>query len=77
MENIIQKITQQYSAEVAHIKAVGRAEISISLKKEVDPTDFAQNLQDNLLAIIDDLSIVKINIIDANGTLTGSFSSNQ
>ena len=53
------------------------AELSISLKKEVNPADFAQKLQDNLLAIIDDLSIVKINIIDANGTLTGSFSSNQ
>lgn len=77
MENIIQKITQQYSAEVAHIKTVGRAELSISLKKEVNPADFAQKLQDNLLAIIDDLSIVKINVIDANGSLTGSFSSNQ
>lgn len=77
MENIIQKINQQYGAEVDHIKTVGRAELSIRLKKEVNPTDFAQKLQDNLLTIIDDLSIVKINIIDANGTLNGSFSSNQ
>lgn len=77
MENIIQKITQKYGTEIDYIKKVGTAELSIQLKKEVNATDFAQKLQDNLLTIIDDLSIVKINIVDQNGAIINSFSSNQ
>jgi hypothetical protein len=77
MENIIQKINQKYGVEVDQIKKIGQAEIAIYLEQSIDTTAFAQKLQDNLLDIIDDLSIVKINIIDANGIMIDSFSSNQ
>lgn len=77
MENIIQKITQQYGSEVNYIKKIGTAEIAVQLKKDVNTTNFAQKLQDNLVDIIDDLTIVKVNVIDANGNLIESFSSNQ
>ena len=77
MENISQKITEQYRAEIDQIKKVGNAELSVELSKDVNANEFAQKLQDNLLTIIDDLSIVKINIIDANGVMIDSFSSNQ
>jgi hypothetical protein len=77
MENIIQQINQKYKGEVNHIQKVGKVEISITLNRDVKAADFAQKLQDDLVKIIDELTIVKINIVDADGNLCYSFSSNQ
>lgn len=77
MENIIQKINQKYKDEINHIEKVGKVEISITLNRNVNPTDFAQKLQDDLVKNIDELTIVKINIIDAHGNQINTFSSNQ
>ena len=77
MENIIQQINQKYEGEINHIQKVGKVEISITLNRDVNTADFAQKLQDDLVKIIDELTIVKINIVDANGNLWHTFSSNQ
>lgn len=77
MENIIQKINQKYQVEINHIQKVGKVEISITLNRNVKATDFAQQLQNDLVNIIDELNIVKINILDANGNLIDTFSANQ
>ena len=75
MENIIQQINQKYKDEVNHIHKVGKVEISITLNRDVKAADFAQKLQDDLVKIIDELTIVKINIVDADGNLCDTFSS--
>ncbi|TKC02609.1 M18 family aminopeptidase [Pedobacter cryotolerans] len=77
MENIIQQINQKYEGEINHIQKVGKVEISITLNRDVKTADFAQKLQDDLVKIIDELTIVKINIVDADGNLCDTFSSNQ
>ena len=77
MENIIQQINQKYKGEVNHIQKVGKVEISIMLNRNINATDFAQKLQDDLVEIIDELTIVKINIIDAHGNQINTFSSSQ
>lgn len=77
MEELIEQLRNKYYNSIATIKTAGKAEITVTIAKETDATNFSQELQDHLIENIDKLSIVKINIVDCQGFLIDSFATNQ
>jgi hypothetical protein len=77
MEELIEQLQQTYFNEIANIKAVGKAEICITVADGSNAEHFSQELQDHLVATIDELDIIKINIVDSQGTVRDSFATNQ
>lgn len=76
MEEIIQQLAKTYQHQIAQLDRVSATEINVSLKNNVDATSFAQELKDHLVDLIDELTILKVNILDENGLLN-TFSTNQ
>ena len=77
MEELIANLKTKYNSEIADIKSAGAAEISVVLKQATDDTMFVSDLKDHLVQIIDELTIVKINVVDTDGNLIDSFATNQ
>lgn len=77
MEHIISQLREKYSTEIKNIVKVEETVIAIELLDTVQLTDFAQSLKDHLVELIDELTILKVNIVDANGKLLDSFATNQ
>jgi len=77
MEQIISQLREKYSTEIKNIAKVEETVIAIELLETVQLADFAQSLKDHLLELIDELTILKVNIVDANGKLLDSFATNQ
>lgn len=77
MENLIATLKEKYANQISVINQAGAAEINIHLNDNVNPAVFIQNLQNHFVELADELTIVKINIIDVNDNRVDSFSSNQ
>jgi hypothetical protein len=77
MEELIKQLRDKYFKSIADIKTTGKAEITVTIADEINAENFSQELQDHLVETIDELSIVKINIVDCQGTLIDSFATNQ
>jgi len=77
MEELINQLTAHYRSVIQNITIAGKAELNITLNSGADAVDFSQNLQDHLVEILDELTIVKINILAVDGKVVDSFSSNQ
>lgn len=77
MTDLNRQLQDKYAHEVETIETIGPAEITITLKPNVDAATFSQNLQDHLIEIIDQQSIIKIGILDHNRQLADSFATNQ
>ncbi|RZJ70441.1 MAG: hypothetical protein EOO47_23435 [Flavobacterium sp.] len=77
MEKLIATLKKKYDNQISEISQSGIAEINIQLKEGIESASFIQNLQNHFVELVDELTIVKINIIDANGNQIDSFASNQ
>ena len=76
MKELIEKLKRTYNDRIASIDSTGAAEINIRLN-EGAARDFVQTLKDHLIELVDELTIVKINVFDDQGVLIDSFASNQ
>jgi len=76
-EHIISQLRAKYSTEIKNIVRVEETVIAIELAENVQLADFAQSLKDHLVELIDELTILKVNIVDAKGKLLDSFATNQ
>jgi hypothetical protein len=77
MEELIGQLSNKYFDSIADIKATGKAEITIKVAEGTNGENFSQELQNHLIETIDELSIVKINIMDSKGAVIDSFATNQ
>lgn len=77
MENLIAILKEKYVNQISEIHQSGTAEIDIQITENTQANRFVQNLQNHFVELADELTIVKINIIDANGNKVDSFASNQ
>jgi hypothetical protein len=77
MEELIEQLRNKYYSTISDIKTTGKAEITLTVADEKNAENFSQELQDHLVEIIDGLTILKINIVDCQGTLIDSFATNQ
>lgn len=77
MEKLLQEITNRYPQQVSQIEQIKPTEINITLNDNTDIASFSQELQDHIIALIDELTILKVNLLSANGTIRDSFSTNQ
>lgn len=77
MEALIKQLKQTYPNKIAQINVAGTAEINITLAADTKAESFSQELQNHLVNTIDELEIIKINIIDSKGDVRDSFATNQ
>lgn len=77
MENIIAQLQSKYKKQIVKIETIDKAEISIVLADGVNASAFSQELQNHLVEIIDELTILQINIVDAKGDVKDQFATNQ
>jgi len=77
MDTLISKLKSKYHNQIKEIKTVGKAEISIKIRSEVHAPGFSQDLQDHLIEIIDELTILQVDILSEDGKLLDSFATNQ
>lgn len=77
METVMQQLKLRFNHQIEAITTVGKAEMTIELKPEVELALFSQQLQDHLVDLIDGLTLLRINIVDHTGKLCDSFASNQ
>ncbi len=77
MDTLISKLKSKYHDQIKEIKTVDKAEISITIRSEVHAAVFSQDLQDHLVEIIDELTIVQVDILSEDGKLLDSFATNQ
>ncbi|RZL43550.1 MAG: hypothetical protein EOO93_28325 [Pedobacter sp.] len=77
MEKIITQLQSKYNNEIDRIETIDKSEISIVLNNGVDSAAFSQELQNHLVEIIDELTILQINIVDAKGNVKDRFATNQ
>lgn len=77
MEKIVTQLQSKYNNEIDRIETIDKSEISIVLNNGVDSAAFSQELQNHLVEIIDELTILQINIVDAKGNVKDRFAANQ
>ena len=77
MEKIVTQLQSKYNTEINKIETIDKSEISIVLNNGVDSAAFSQELQNHLVEIIDELTILQINIVDAKGNVKDRFATNQ
>lgn len=77
MEKLIQHLQEAYPDQIASINKAGSAEINISLHANADAAQFSQSLQDHIVALTDEFTILKVNILDEKGGVKDSFATNQ
>jgi len=77
METLISRLKSKYQDQIKEIKTVDKAEISITIKSGIDAPTFSQDLQDHLVEIVDELTIVQVNVLAEDGKVLDSFSTNQ
>ena len=77
MEKIVTQLQSKYNNEIDRIETIDKSEISIVLNNGVDSAAFSQELQNHLVEIIDELTILQINIVDAKGNVKDRFATNQ
>ena len=77
MEKIVTQLQSIYNNEIDRIETIGKSEISIVLNNGVDSAAFSQELQNHLVELIDELTILQINIVDAKGDVKNRFATNQ
>jgi hypothetical protein len=77
MEKLIKYLQETYGNEITSTKAIGKAELQITIGSGVNVGEFSQSLQDHIVEHINDMDIVKIDIVDADGNLKDSFATNQ
>jgi hypothetical protein len=77
MEKLIKQLQQAHSNEIASITPIGKAEINIVLNDGTEAESFSQTLRNHVVEEIDELEIIKINIVDAQGAIKDSFATNQ
>ncbi len=77
MDTLISKLKSKYQNQIKEINTVDKAEISITIRSGIDASAFSQDLQDHLVEIIDDLTIVQVDILSEDGKVLDSFATNQ
>jgi len=77
MEKILTQLQSKYNTQINKIETFDNAEISIFLADGVNVSAFSQELQNHLVEIIDELTILQVNIVDAKGDLKDQFATNQ
>ena len=77
MEKIIAQLKSKYSNQIDYIDTIDNTEVSIHLAQGVEGTIFSQELKNQLVEIIDELTILQINIVDSNGDVVDNFATNQ
>lgn len=77
MDTLISKLKSKYQDQIKEIKTVEKAEISITIKSGIDAPEFSQDLQNHLIEIIDELTIVQIDVLSEDGKILDSFATNQ
>ena len=77
MEKIVTQLQSKYNNEIDRIETIDKSEISIVLNNGVDSAAFSQELQNHLVELIDELTILQINIVDAKGDVKNRFATNQ
>jgi len=77
MDTLILKLKSKYQDQIKEIKTVDKAEISITIRSGIDALAFSQDLQDHLVEIIDELTIVQVDILSEDGKVLDNFATNQ
>ena len=77
MEKIIAQLQSKYSTQIKKIDKIDKTEISIYLNDGVNAAEFSQDLQNHLIEIIDEFTILQVNIVDSKGDVKDQFASNQ
>lgn len=77
MKELIEQLAAKYPLQIAKVSPIAEAELEVCLKEGVNFPAFSQNVQNHLLEMVDELTIVKVNILDHQGNIVDSFATNQ